>query len=83
VQKWLLHEGQQYRACGTTFQEISKKNFKPIRLAMPLPEILVKFDKTVGYLFERIVVNERESRTLATIRDALLPKLMSGEMRVK
>jgi len=71
------------RACGTTFQEISKKNFKPISLAMPLPEILVEFDKTVGYLFERIVVNERESRTLANIRDALLPKLMSGEIRVK
>ena len=71
------------RACGTTFQEISKKNFKPIRLTMPLPKILVKFDKTVGYLFERIVVNERESRTLTNIRDALLPKLMSGEIRVK
>ena len=71
------------RACGTTFQEISKKNFKPIRLAIPLPELLVKFDKTVGYLFEKIVVNERESRTLSTMRDALLPKLMSGEKRVK
>ena len=83
MQKWLLHKGQRYRACGTTFQEISKKNFKPIRLAIPLPELLVKFDKTVGYLFEKIVVNERESRTLSTMRDALLPKLMSGEKRVK
>jgi type I restriction enzyme S subunit len=34
-------------------------------------------------LHARIVSNERESRTLAALRDALLPKLISGELRVK
>ena len=71
------------RACGTTFQEISKKNFRPIKIAVPTPEILTRFDITVGHLFERIVANERESRALTSIRDALLPKLMSGEICVK
>jgi len=69
------------RACGTTFQEISKKNFRPIKIAVPTPEILTRFDRTVGRLFERIVANEQESRALASIRDTLLPKLMSGEIR--
>ena len=69
------------RACGTTFQEISKKNFRPIKVAVPTPEILTRFDRTVGRLFERIVANEQESRALISIRDTLLPKLMSGEIR--
>ncbi|MEA1870345.1 MAG: restriction endonuclease subunit S [Euryarchaeota archaeon] len=69
------------RACGTTFQEISKKNFRPIKIAVPTPEILTRFDRTVGRLFERIVANEQESRALILIRDTLLPKLMSGEIR--
>lgn len=70
------------RACGTTFQEISKKNFRQIKIVVPTLEILAKFNRIVEQLFERIVVNERESHTLTAIRDALLPKLMSGEIRV-
>jgi type I restriction enzyme S subunit len=38
---------------------------------------------TIGPLFDRSVANDLESRTLATTRDLLLPKLMSGEVRVK
>jgi type I restriction enzyme S subunit len=33
-------------------------------------------------MYQRIVSNERESRTLAALRDTLLPKLISGELRV-
>ena len=71
------------RACGTTFQEISKKNFRPIKITVPTAEILAQFDMTAGCLFERIVANEQESRSLIVIRDAFLPKLISGEIRVK
>ena len=71
------------RACGTTFQEISKKNFRPIKITVPTAEILTKFDRAAGSLFERIVANEQESRSLTVIRDALLPKLMSGKIWVK
>ena len=70
------------RACGTTFQEICKKNFRPIKIAVPAPEILTRFERTVGRSFERIVANEWESRALTSIRDAFLLKLMSGEIRV-
>jgi type I restriction enzyme S subunit len=34
-------------------------------------------------LYARLVANERESRTLAALRNTLLPKLLSGEIRVK
>ena len=69
-------------ANGSTFQEISKRNFRPLNLAIPKPDILSVFDKLVRLRYERIVINQRESRTLTTLRNALLPKLVSGELRV-
>ena len=68
---------------GSTFQEISKRNFRPLNITIPEPEILSVFDKHVRLLYERIVKNQRESRTLAVLRDALLPKLVSGEIRLR
>ena len=41
-----------------------------------------KFDGLARPLYNRIVSNERQSRRLAALRDTLLPKLMSGELRV-
>lgn len=50
---------------------------------VPPPVVLEKFDKIVAPLYARIHANDEESRTLAALRDALLPKLLSGEVRVK
>lgn len=71
------------KANGSTFQEISKANFRPIEVTIASPGILRVFDETVAPLFDRIVANDKESNTLAATRDLLLPKLMSGEVRVK
>jgi type I restriction enzyme, S subunit len=70
------------RANGTTFMEISKSNFRPLPVVVPPPSVLGVFKKQVEPLYRRIVSNLRESRTLAGLRDALLPKLLSGELRV-
>jgi type I restriction enzyme S subunit len=69
-------------ANGSTFQEISKANFRPIEVTVATPDLLRAFDETVGPLFDRIVSNEKENHSLAVTRDFLLPKLMSGEVRV-
>jgi type I restriction enzyme S subunit len=69
-------------ANGSTFQEISKANFRPIKVTVPTPKLLRAFNDTVP-LFDRIISNEKENRALAATRDFLLPKLMSGEARVK
>ena len=45
--------------------------------------MLDEFDRAARPLFERIAANEVEIRTLASTRDLLLPKLMSGEIRVR
>lgn len=71
------------RANGTTFMEISKANFRPIPAIVPPPEVLAQFSAVVGPWWRQIVHNVRESRTLAALRDTLLPKLLSGELRVK
>lgn len=69
-------------ANGSTFQEISKANFRPIPVTVAQPDVLSAFDDTARSLFDRIVSNEKENLSLAATRDFLLPKLMSGEVRV-
>ena len=71
------------RANGSTFLEISKSNFRPIPAVLPRQAVLSAFDRIATPLFRSIVTKERESRTLSTGRDTLLPKLISGELRVK
>ena len=69
-------------ANGSTFQEISKSNFRPLRVIVPHVSVRKTYDKLVQQLYDRIVTNERQSRTLTALRDTLLPKLISGELRV-
>jgi len=70
-------------ANGSTFQEISKKNFRPIPIIVPPRPVLNAFMAAVQPLYERLLVNVKETRTLIAMRDNLLPKLISGEIRVK
>ena len=70
------------RANGSTFMEISKKAFRPIPALVPSPEVLQSFSNIAGALFERLIENEKQAQTLATLRDTLLPRLISGQLRV-
>ncbi len=70
------------RATGTTFAEISKQNFRPIRVVLPPKELMAAFTAKVAPLYAQITANLHQSRTLATLRDTLLPKLLSGELGV-
>jgi len=69
------------RANGSTFLEISKANFRPIPLIDPGRTLFDAFDAAIRPFYSRIVANERESRILKQLRDGLLPKLMTGELR--
>ena len=84
LMRWaeMAHDDIVARANGSTFLEISKTNFRPIELLVPPDEIMAAFDRVARPLHERIVINERQSRTLAALRDGLLPGLMSGAVRV-
>lgn len=76
------HEEIVSRANGSTFLEISKASFRPIPLVVPPFDVFAAFEHFAQPLFARLVSNERGSRTLAALRDALLPKLISGELRI-
>ncbi|QSR17356.1 restriction endonuclease subunit S [Novosphingobium sp. KA1] len=70
-------------ANGSTFQEISKKNFRPITSAFPADRRLIaEFGLVADPLFARLIAAAIESRTLTETRDYLLPRLMSGTVRV-
>jgi type I restriction enzyme S subunit len=71
------------RANGTTFLEISKSNFRPMLLKIPPTELMETFVSVVEPLYKKMTTNLIESSTLAELRDTLLPKLMSGQVRVK
>jgi type I restriction enzyme S subunit len=67
---------------GSTFMEISKSAFKTMQLQIPPKQVLSNFQILVKPLFEKIKSNQIQIRTLTALRDTLLPKLMSGEVRV-
>ncbi len=70
------------QANGSTFLEISKSSFRPILVTTPPEALMRAFDDIVRPLYLRMVANEQSSKTLAQLRDALLPKLVSGEIRI-
>ncbi len=75
-------EGIKGRANGSTFMEISKKAFRPIPALVPTAEILDAFANVADPLFERLIENERQAQTLTQLRDTLLPRLISGQLRL-
>lgn len=67
---------------GTTTLNVNTKSFSNIRLLIPSEIALEQFHRVVEGLFKKIELNLHESRTLSTLRDTLLPRLMSGELEV-
>ncbi|MGK0617737.1 restriction endonuclease subunit S [Meiothermus cerbereus] len=72
-----------FEAEGTVFGSIGKKDFHGIACVVPPRSLVEEFERRAAPLDSRIEVIDHESRTLAALRDALLPKLISGELRVK
>ena len=70
------------KAVGSAQQNISKRIVEAIQVVHPSAVIVDKFSKMVGPLFEHWSLNLGESKSLAKLRDTLLPKLISGELRV-
>lgn len=71
-----------FEAEGTVFGSISKRGFESTRVIAPPNELVTHFENLAFPLDERITIDEAELRFLQSIRDELLPKLISGELRV-
>jgi type I restriction enzyme S subunit len=68
---------------GTATDNLNTGDFSHIEVTIPPESVIKRFDELVKDQFDRICINQAQIRTLSHLRDTLLPKLMSGEMRVK
>jgi len=68
---------------GTATDNLNTGDFSRIEISKPPENDIQKFDDLVRAHFEKIYANQIQIRTLSRLRDTLLPKLMSGEVRVK
>jgi type I restriction enzyme S subunit len=70
------------RANGSTFLEISKSNFRQIKIVIPSTDSLNNFINQFELMFDQIRINTIEIKELINLRDTLLPKLISGELEI-
>ena len=69
-----------HAAHGSVFDTITTRTFETTEVLLSPESISRSFDAKVGSLFQQIRANHRQSHTLSTLRDTLLPKLLSGEL---
>jgi len=81
--KSLMDEIKQFNETGTVFGSITKSDFENIDVLLPDVETIRKFQDVVKPIDDKIIMNTTQIRTLTSLRDTLLPKLMSGEVRVE
>ena len=67
---------------GTTVSHLGKKELDKFTALNPGKELLFEYSKATTPLLERLVSNHVALKTLTRLRDTLLPKLISGELRV-
>ena len=67
---------------GTATLNLNTSNFSNIKIAYPTDDVLCAFNKQVSLLFDKIYNNQQQINSLIQKRDSLLPKLMSGEVKI-
>jgi type I restriction enzyme S subunit len=78
----LLEEIKQFNDNGTVFGSISKSDFENLDIVIPDENTIMSFQQQVKPIDDKIINNNNEIRTLIQTRDGLLPKLMSGEIKI-
>ena len=68
---------------GTTVLHLAKNAVPSFEFVLPGAPVVDAFQKCIGPFHKKVADNVQENDTLAATRDALLPKLMSGELRVR
>ena len=81
--KSLMNDIKQFNETGTVFGSISKSDFENIEIVIPDKISIHKFQNEANPIDDKITTNTIQVRTLTALRDTLLPKLMSGKVRVE
>jgi len=77
-----LVAGLKQRSHGSVFDTITRETLASVSVAYPPEPIILCFELAVGALMERIKENLLQAQTLASLRDALLPRLIAGQLRL-
>ena len=87
---YCLHKLKSYRKFfnvfeseGTVFGSINKQSFNNLASVIPTDKVIKEFESVVKTIDQKFYLNDLQIQTLTKTRDALLPKLMSGQIRVK
>lgn len=67
---------------GSVFHNLSKSGFEDLQVLLTDVKLAQEFDEIVEPLIEKIIGNQEQAQTLATLRDTLLPRLISGQLRL-
>ena len=67
---------------GSVFHNLSKSGFEALGVLLADVKVVERFDELVEPLVEKITANQTQAQTLATLRDTLLPRLISGQLRL-
>ena len=78
-----MKEIDQFNQTGTVFGSISKADFEALEIVLPPTEIVYNFQSEVKPIDDKVMNNCFQIRTLEKLRDMLLPKLISGQIRIK
>jgi type I restriction enzyme, S subunit len=78
----LVEEIKKFNDEGTVFGSISRSNFDGLTINIPPNKLLFKFENEVKSVNDKVIENCQQIHTLEKLRNNLLPKLMSGEIRV-
>lgn len=81
-QTGLLVDVLRQRAHGAVFSTITRDTLSSIRIASPPRVVAEKYEETVGAMMGAILNNRNMSKALAELRDTLLPRLITGKLRV-
>ncbi|MGV4477919.1 restriction endonuclease subunit S [Ornithobacterium rhinotracheale] len=81
--KSLMSEIKQFNNEGTVFGSISKSDFQKMEIIIPDNSAVESFQEKAKPIDDKIIINSKQIQTLENLRDTLLPRLMSGEVRVK
>jgi type I restriction enzyme S subunit len=83
---WTLYHLDEFRLIAadkaTTMGHIQRGHLTAAKVLVPPPALLESMTRIMAPLIDQIIANRTQSRTLATIRDALLPKLLLGELNI-
>lgn len=78
-----MRDIQQFNNEGTVFGSINKADFQKLEIVLPSSTLINHFQNEVKPLDDKIIKNCHQISILEKLRDMLLPKLISGQIRIK